>query len=83
MKAHGAFKSMDTVAVWLFLLALSPVGSYGLWHSTTAAEFTAREINPGFAKYRYRPKWYHRAIHFTVSLMFRLIALAGIARLLR
>ena len=56
-------KMLDAI-VAAFLLTLLATGAYGLWHSTTAEEFTAREALTGRAKYRYRPTKHQRVLHF-------------------
>ena len=61
---------MDLIVGWLFIVALFGMGMYGTWHSLTAREFTARSLVHGRAKYPYTPKWYHRAFHLMLSLLF-------------
>ena len=73
--------AMGLMLVSLFPLLLLVTGAYGVWHSAIAEEFTAREVKTGRAKYRYRPKWYHRALHFTVSSGFVIAALAVLIHL--
>ena len=75
--------AMGIILIWLLLLLLLTMGSYGIWESATATEFTAREIQTGRAKYRYLPKWYHRVFHFAISSVFLITAVAGILHLLR
>jgi flagellar basal body-associated protein FliL len=65
---------MGLMLASFFALLLLVIGTYGVWHSATAEEFTAREVNTGRAKYPYRPKLYQRALHFTVSLGFAIAA---------
>ena len=66
---------MGLVLISLLPLLLLVTGAYGVWHSSISKEFTARDIHGGHAKYRYRPKWYHRALHFAVSSGFVVAAL--------
>ena len=70
-------RTVGPIAGWCFLIALFATGAYSVWHSTTAAEFTARETLTGRAKYHYRPKRYHRTLHFAVSLLFLLLEVFG------
>jgi hypothetical protein len=72
---------MDLMLTSLFALLLLVTGAYGVWHSTISEEFTARDVQSGRAKYRYRPKWYHRALHFAVSSGFVVAALVMPIRL--
>lgn len=67
--------------VLVSLLLLLATGAYGVWHSTISEEFTAREFHTGRAKYRYRPKWYHRALHLAVSSAFVIAASAALINL--
>ena len=69
---------LAAIIAWLFFILLLATGAYGVWHSISAAEFTARETLTGRAKYRYRPRWYHRAMHFAVSVLFLLTAAVAI-----
>jgi hypothetical protein len=70
--------AVDSAADWSFTVLLLAVGVYGMWHSITAMEFTAREIRSGRAKYRYRPNRFQRILHFLVSVLFSLAALVVI-----
>ena len=65
---------LAAIIAWLFLILLLATGAYGVWHSIGAVEFTGRETLTGRAKYRYRPRWYHRVMHFAVSALFLLTA---------
>lgn len=65
---------IDVIAAWLFIAVLLAAGSYGVWQSINAAEFTARTVH-GLAKYNYHPKWYQRLWHLAGSLMLLFIAL--------
>lgn len=68
-------ETLDAVISFALLLLLLVTGCYGMWHSATAEEFIARKPHTGSAKYRYHPKWYHRTLHFTVSLIFLVVAI--------
>jgi hypothetical protein len=72
--------AVDSVVWWLFIVLLFAAGAYGVWHSITAKEFTARETLSGRAKYRYRPNQFQRVLHFIVSALFSLAALIFIFR---
>jgi hypothetical protein len=72
---------MGVALIWMLLFLLLATGAYGVWHSVVAGEFTARDVHTGRAKYRYPPKWYHRVLHFTVSVTFLVAALATIVHL--
>jgi hypothetical protein len=72
---------MGLILISLLSLLLLATGLYGVWHSASADEFTAREVQTGRAKYRYRPKWYHRALHFAVSCAFVVAAVGALVRL--
>jgi len=67
-------RTIDVIAAWLFIVVLLAAGSYGVWQSINATEFTARTIH-GLAKYKYHPKWYQRLWHLAGSLMLLSIAL--------
>ena len=72
---------MGLMLVSLLPIVLLVTGAYGVWHSAIAEEFTARETLTGRAKYRYRPKWYHRTLNFAVSSGFVIAALAVLIHL--
>lgn len=72
--------AVDSAVWWLFIVLLFAAGAYGVWHSITATEFTARETISGRAKYRYRPNRFQRGLHFLVSALFSLAALIFIFR---
>ena len=71
---------LDSAMWWLFMVLLLAAGLYGMWHSITATEFTARETLTGRAKYRYRPNRFQRVLHILVGVLFSLAALIFILR---
>jgi hypothetical protein len=72
--------AVDSAMWWLFIVLLLAAGLYGMWHSITAMEFTARETLSGRAKYRYRPNRFQRFLHFLVGVLFSLASLAFVLR---
>ena len=68
---------LDAIVGFLFLVLLLGAGAGGIWQSVTASEFTARTLQ-GFAKYKYKPKWYHRLWRLLGSLILMSIGLGGL-----